>query len=450
MANKMKQKVSLVIGLALLMALFFGPSQAKAQWPPFDLDLNPSYADGKITYDIEFTKEVSWPMADVVFKIPLPAGTRFLEAKAPETTGTDFDGVEVTFFTPVLQRSLKDLSFTVEVADPASTEFATRAWIAWKGEQPGDYLTSDSTIDISRMPLEWERPRSRLRLEAGATVEGDVITYLIYPVNVGGRRMWDVSITLPLPAGTTFLSAEAPAPFESGFDGQQVIFSALELERRARVEPLRVQLSTAGVTAPLLATQAWASFTNVGRNVESQEFTKTGDIFVRPGVAQNVVADEVGDTPFAHYDLTSIAFEEEADLLRTIFYTAGNLEPVGQPLEYFLYIDSDCNADTGKSRGNRGAEYWLRYRHQNSRGYFYDWDEATASWTNRRSLGEFPSAGNVVNGYLPFSYLDNIRQFCWVTAAWNRTEAYHPNPPIEWVGREPRLTEFSSDRMAVE
>jgi hypothetical protein len=450
MTDKIKQKMSLLIGLAFLVALLFPPTQAQAQWPPFDFDLNSAYADGKITYDIKFSKEVGWPMADVVFKIPLPEGTRFLEAKAPETTGTDFDGVEVTFFTPVLQQSLKDLSFTVEVSDPARTEFTTHAWIAWKGEQPGDYLTGDTTIDITRTPLAWEKPRSRLRLEAGANVESDVITYLLYPVNIGGRRMWDVTITLPLPEGTSFLSAEAPPPFESGFDGQQVIFSALELERGARVDPLRVHLSAAGVTAPLLVTQAWASFTNVGRNVESQEFTKTGDIFIRPGVSQQVVADTVGDTPFTHYDLTSITFQEEADLLRTTFYAAGNLEPVGQPMEYFLYIDSDCNADTGKARGNRGAEHWLRYRHQNGRGYFYDWDEATASWVNRRSLGEFPSTGNTVYGYLPLSYLGNAGQFCWVTAAWNRTGAYHPNPPIEWVGQEPRLTEFTSDRVVVE
>ena len=439
--------ISILLVLVLQMGL---PTQAQAQWPPFDFDLNSVYADGKITYNIEFTKEVGWPMADVVFKIPLPEGARFLEAKAPETTGVDFDGVEVTFFTPVLQRSLKDLSFTVEVADPARTEFTTRAWIAWKGEQPGDYLTGDSTIDISRTPLEWDRPYSRLRLEAGATVEGDVVTYYLYPVNIGGRRMWDVTITLPLPEGTSFLSAEAPPPFESGFAGQQVIFSVLELERRARVEPLRVQLSTDGVTAPVLVTRAWAAFTNVGRNVESQEFAETGDIFVRPGVAQTVIADTVGDTPFPHYDLTSLALQQEADLLRTTFYSAGELEPVGQPLEYFFYIDSDCNADTGKTRGNRGAEHWLRYRHQNGRGYFYDWDEATANWVNRRSLGEFSSAGNTVDGYLPLSYLDNPGQFCWVTAAWNRTEVYHPRPPIEWVGREPRLTEFTSDRVVVE
>jgi hypothetical protein len=386
-------------------------------------------------------------MADVVFKIPLPEGTRFLEAKAPDTTGTDFDGVEVTFFTPVLQRSPKDISFTVEVTNPSQTKFTTHAWIAWKGEQPGDFLTGDFIFDITKTPLDWEKPRSRLRLEAGATVSDDVVTYVIYPKNIGGRRMWDLSIALPLPEGATFISAEASPPFEAGFDGQQVNFSILELPKRTNVEPLRAHVSTAGVTAPLLTTQALASWTNVGRNVEQKGYTKTGDIIVQPSTPQEVVADATGDTPFPEYDLTSVAFQEEPHLLKMTFYTAGEVGPVGQPVEHFFYIDSDCNRDTGKPRGNRGAEYWLRYRHQNGKGYIYTWDPVAESWANRRTIGEFPSSGNMIFGWLPYGSIDNVRQFCWLTAVWNRTDAYYPNPPIEWVGREPRLTQFGSAAM---
>ena len=447
---KVNYRAGFFVLLMLAMLLVRMPSSAYAQWPPFDFNVNSSHADGRITYKIEFSKAVDWPMADVVLKIPLPEGTRFVEASAPPTTGVDFDGVEVTFFTPVLQRKIKDISFVVEVTDPAKTEFATHAWIAWKGEQAGDYLTNDFVINTTRTPLMWEKPGSRLRLEAGATAADDVITYLIYPKNIGGRRMWDLSISLPLPAGTTFLSAEAPPPFESGFDGQQVIFSILELPRRTDIDPLRVQVSTAGVTDSLVVTRASAGWTNVGRQVESQEYTKTGDIIVRPHASEQVVADSTGDTPFADYDVTSIAFQQEDGLLRTIVYTAAELGPVGQPVEYFMYIDSDCNADTGKSRGNRGAEYWLRYRHQSGKGYIYDWDELNSTWTNRRPIGEFPSTGNMINGWIPSSFLDNAEQFCWVTAVWNRTEAYHPKPPLEWVGREPRLTQFTADTIVAE
>ena len=445
---KFNYTLSWLAGIALLVILFI-PAPAYAQWPPFAFDLNSSYADGKITYDVQFSKQVGWPMADVVFKIPLPEGTRFLEASAPSSTNVDFDGVEVTFFTPTLSGSLRDLSFVVEVTDPGRTEFTTHAWIAWKGEQPGDFLTGDAAIDISRTPLSWEKPSSRLRLEAGASVSGDEITYTIYPVNVGGRRMWDLSIALPLPPGTTFLSVEAPPPFEAGFDGQQANFSILELLRSTRIEPLRVKVSAAGVSQPLLVTQAWAAWTNEGRNVEEQGATKTGDIIVQPGVDQQVVADGAGDTPFPDYDLTSIAFREDGDILRTTFYTVDQLEPVGQPLEYFLYIDSDCKADTGKPRGNRGAEYWLRYRHQSGKAYIYDWDAVAGDWTNRRIIGAYASSGNSISGWIPYSLLDNNRQFCWLVAGWNRTEAYHPNPPIEWVGREPRLTQYMAESAAL-
>ncbi len=440
--TKLKHALNWLFGL-ILLALLLGPGPVYAQWPPFAFKLEPAYADGKITYRLQFSKQVDWPMADVVFKIPLPEGTHYLEASAPPSTGVDFDGVEVTFFTPTLTGSLKDLSFVVEVTDPAQTEFTTRAWIAWQGEQPGDFLTADSTFDITRTPLNWEKPRSRLRLEAGASVVDGLITYTIYPVNVGGRRMWDLSIALPLPASTTFLSLEAPPPFQGGFDGQQVVFSTLELPRKTRVEPLRVQVSAAGATTPQLVTQATAFWTNEGRNVEPQGATKTGDIIVRPGVNQVVVADADGDTPLPDYDLTSIALQTDGDLLRTTFYTVGPLPPAGRPLEYFFYIDSDCNADTGKPRGNRGAEYWLRYRHQSGKAYLYDWDPVTADWTNRRLIGTFPSTGNMINGWLPSSWLNNSQQFCWLMAGWNRTEAYHPNPPIEWVGREPGLTQYS-------
>ena len=85
---KVNYRAAFLALLMLVTLLVRMPSSAYAQWPPFDFKLNSSYADGQITYNIEFSKEVSWPMADVVFKIPLPEGTRFLEASVPPTTGT--------------------------------------------------------------------------------------------------------------------------------------------------------------------------------------------------------------------------------------------------------------------------------------------------------------------------------------------------------------------------
>ena len=57
---------------------------------------------------------------------------------------TDEDGEVVGIYeilVNVFDRVRSLPPFTVEVADPARTVFTTHAWIAWKGEQPGDYLT---------------------------------------------------------------------------------------------------------------------------------------------------------------------------------------------------------------------------------------------------------------------------------------------------------------------
>ena len=440
---KLKYNPSWLVSLMFLLILATMPASARAQqWPPFKFRLDSVYENGKITYQVQFSRQVNWTMTDVIFKIPVPAGTRFVEAGAPPTTTFNFDGSEITFSTLVLSRSLKDTYFVVEVTDPTRTEFATHAWISWKGEQPGDLLTDDISIDITRTPLTWEKPSSRLRLEASASVSGDVITYTFYPVNVGGRRMWDLTVNVPLPEGTTFLSAEAPSSFVSSFNGQAAVFSTLELVRNSKIEPLRVQVSAAEVTTPFVVTQAWASWTNVGRNVPQYEQTKTGNIIVQSDTNQQVFADNIGDAPFPSYDLTSLAFQEDGDALKTTFFTADALGPVGEPVELLLYIDSDCNAATGKSRGNRGAEYWIRYRHQNGQAYLYSWDETQAQWTNRRSIDAYPTEINLATVWIPYSFIGNNQQICWIGVAWNRTEAYHPSPPVDWLGViDTRLTQ---------
>lgn len=202
-------KLSLVIYLVLvLVVLMPAPTRVYAQWPPFGFHLAPLYENGKITYHIKFNSRVDWTMPRVTFKISLPEGTRFLEASAQPSTRVDFDGAEVTFFTSIFLRPIKTASFVVEVTDPTMTVFTTHAWIAWQGDHPGDYLTEDVSIDIAKQPLNWAAPSaSPLQLEASAAVANDVITYAVYPRNVGGRRMWDLKINVAIPEGTTFLSA---------------------------------------------------------------------------------------------------------------------------------------------------------------------------------------------------------------------------------------------------
>lgn len=434
---------ALLITVGLLV--FSRPVPVQAQWPPFNYRLSPSFADGKITYTIYFSKKIEGALTDLVIKVPLPQGTRFIEAGAPDTTGVDFDGAEVTFFTPTLHRSIRgDAYFRVEVVNPDQSEFFTRSWLAWKGEVPGDYLTGDTAVDITKIPLNWEKPTSRLRLEAGARIENDVVTYEIYPTNVGNRRMWDLTIALPLPPGTSFIAAEATPPFEAGFDGQQVFFNALELGRRDKVGPLLVELSAAQANEPFLRTQAWADWTNAGDNENQQEATKTGDIVVQPHIKQHVVADVAGDTPFDNYDLTTVAFESEAEGLKITMFTRGEMGPVGQPLEQYLYIDQDCSLETGKPRGNRGAEYWLRYRHQTGRAYLYTWNPGQQQWENRQRIPAFTAGGPAASAWLPWNLVNDPANFCWLAVSRNRTQDYHPGPPVDWIGRDPRLTRIGS------
>ncbi|RME97095.1 MAG: hypothetical protein D6768_20505 [Chloroflexi bacterium] len=423
------------------------PGQAWAQdegWPPFRYRVSSIYDNGKITYTIRFDSKVDWPMADVVFKIPLPEGTRFLESGATDATATSFDGAEVTFFTPTLHKRIRDAWFTVEVTDPNKTEFTTHSWIAWKGQVPGDYLTGDTTIDITKTPLVWQKPRSRLRLEAGAELDGDTVTYKLYPINIGGRRMWDLSINMPLPAGATFIEATAPPGFEAGFDGESAVFSTLEFARRTEVEPLTVKVSIAGAGDGLVETRASAVWNNVGRNADQIESTQTGRIIVQPGMRQAVVSDVIGDTPFSNYDVTSVEFAEDGPNLRVTFFTADSMGPKGTPVEHYLYIDADCNVETGKPRGPVGAEYWVRYRRENGRGYLYTWSAEESKWATRDRI---PSKSGDASAAVRVPY-DSIsstvdQHFCWLVASRNRTEEYHPGPPLEWVGTDARLRQFT-------
>lgn len=437
-------KKMLLVGFLINLALIMLPGQAQAQWPPFSFRVKSTYNEGRITYVLDLAKKFDGPMADLVIKVPLPPGTRFLEAGGPDGTNATFDGAEVTFFTPTLHKPLRDMVLIVEVDNPQQTEFTTHAWLSWQGDIPGDYLTGDTSIDITRTPLNWEKPASRLRLEAGAVVEGDIVTYNLYPTNIGGRRMWDLTITLPLPPGATFISTEAPPYFEAGFDGQQAIFKILELERGVKEGPLQVKVSTTGITDALVSTSASAWWTNVGRNVEPQGFTETGNIVVQPGVNQQVAADAIGDAPFADYDLTSVAVAQDDANLKATFFTGEDMGPVGQPLEYFLYLDQDCNVDTGKLRGNLGAEYWVRYRHQNGGGYIYTWNPELQSWENRQRIESFTAGGPAATVWIPQSIVGNTANFCWLAVSRNLTEEYHPNPPVDWVGSDSRLTNYQT------
>lgn len=448
---KVHYNLNLLIGIALLLTLIPAPERVYAQWPPFSFSLTPLYEEGKITYNIKFRDRVNWVMTDVTFKIPLPEGTRFLEASAPPLTSVDFDGAEVTFFTPDLYRSIKTAFFVVEVTDPMMTVFTTHAWISWQGDQPGDYLTKDVSIDITKQPLNWEAPaESRLQLEASAMAADDVITYTIYPKNVGGLRMWDLRINAPIPEGTTFLSTEAPPSFITSFHGQEVSFSTVELEQWAEVGPLKFQVSVERVMAPFVVTHAWATWKNVGRKVGKsiviQEETRSGDIIVQPHVSQWVVSDVMGDVPLSNYDITDIVLQDDGPSLRIMFHTAGDLGSAGEPLEYRFYIDSDCRQDTGKWIRYRGLDYRIWYSHRKGRATIYSWDDIEGKW---RTIGSVkmntPVGGKIVIMWVPYDLIENNRQFCWFGEALNVTQEFSSGLPHDEVGIDPRVAQHQGE-----
>lgn len=450
---RLETHLALPIGFFFLFLLIFMPHPAYAQWPPFKFNLKPTFEGNRITYHIELSSKVDWPMTDVTIKVLLPEGTRYLQGGAQPTTTVDFDGVEVTFFTSSFnQKAIKDAFFTVEVVDPTVTNYTTHTWISWKGDQAGDYLTEEVSIDITKQPLNWQKPKSRLQLDATAFVSADVITYALYPTNDGRERMWDLKINVPVPAGTSFLSASAPAPFVANFNGQEVTFSIIELEREAELGPLTVKVSTEGVTTPSVETQAWATWKNGGRrlsqDVLAQEDFRTGNIVVQPHTTQQVVADAAGDVPFLNYDVTTITLQEEGPALKVTFYTVGELGPVGEPLEFIFYIDHDCRIDTGLERRNLGVEHRVRYRHNRGKADIYIWEELENKW--RKSPVEVNNVANenTLVLWLSDTLFENNQRFCWTGEVKNRTEEFSAKPPTEKVpdNDELRMAQYVRER----
>jgi hypothetical protein len=420
----------LIVIFLLMGALISAPGKAHAQWPPFRFQLTPSYREGRITYSLRLSRDVEWPITDATIKIPVPQGTRFVEATGLPITRIDFDGREVSFFTSYVARPIQDTFFVVEVTDPTLTLFTTHAWISWRGEQPGDYLTEDVTLDITRQPLNWQKPRFRLELGATAAVTGDVITYAITPRRLDGR-MWDLKVNVPIPEGTTFLSAEAPVPFLTSFNGQEVSFSAVESVQEMPNFPLTFKVSTSNVTPPQVVTHAWASWKNADRSVRSGTpptgEVQTGDILVEPGKSQWVTADAVGDVPLDNYDVTSLAFQEDPSGLKIIYYTLGLLEPPGEPLVFELLIDADCNVGTG-------TEYLVEYKHPQAQAVVRAWNKEGSGWVTLQPIETVSYAdGKAIAMWLPYHLLQGYRQFCWLGRARNTTAAFGSSLPSDWI-----------------
>lgn len=326
---------------------------------------------------------------------------------------------------------------------------------------------------VKQQPLNWVEPvMPRIQLVASAMAANENIIYTIYPTNPDGQPVWDVKISVPLPEGATFLVAGASPPFAANFDGRKITFSAVEWPDKNQPIALHFQVSVAKLTKPLAPVHASASWkyvkTNLGQSIFAQETTESGDIAVQPQGIEQVVADRVGDTPFANYDLTSVVLQQEQAILKINFNTAGNLGPATEKLEYYLYIDDDCNADTGRSKNGFGSEYRVRFRYSKGLADISQWDETTlltdtvgltdtvvatdteavsdtgaisgtnagkvGSWRNIGSLSvSSPATGKLITVWVPHSVLANGTQFCWYAEAQNKSDLFVPKPPTDEV-----------------
>jgi hypothetical protein len=138
-------------------------------------------------------------------------------------------------------------------------------------------------------------------------------------------------------------------------------------------------------------------------------------------------------------------------------------------LQYILYIDSDCLADTGAPKKGYGVEYRLRYRHEKGQADLYRWEKATGeavsaeeagaeepgadiettgSWTKIGTIEEVsaPVEGQIVTVRVPYDLLDLGQQFCWLVEARSSTKAFATNPPKDWMPDEKdlRLTQYEA------
>jgi hypothetical protein len=146
----------------------------------------------------------------------------------------------------------------------------------------------------------------------------------------------------------------------------------------------------------------------------------------------------VGDVPFSNYDLTSVAFEAYSNALQITFNTAGDLSPLGEPLEFTLYIDADCNAGTGTFQNELGADYRLKYDHSTGKARLdaSQNDGTTQKWQSGAKVELVkPVTSKMVSLWLPQTALKlpDKSHFCWIVQAKNNSAIYSPNPPTDNV-----------------
>jgi len=440
------------MGVLAALILLLSPPTAHAQTDefPFWLDLMPTLANGKITVRLDISSRADWRVDDVTVSIPIPPGTRFLSADILPINRVWVAGGAVNIRLADVYNYGDGNSFALEISDPRQTVFPLEATVSWHGEHPGTETVTFQPFDTTRTPLGWEPALPRLQAVAAATISGDTLTLAVYPTATDKTfRIWDVGISLPVPDGLEFISADAPQPFSAGFDGQTVTFSAIEVPRLVDLPPLTATFSVR--TANPIQTKVYVQWTNGARSpvhlgdfkvqyVEpAVEFLPPAheiyalDVNIsQPKTPQRTVFDRAGDVPFAGSDLTAVSFLQFENGTKLQFRTAEN--STGKPVEFSLFVDSDCDPATGAPEHGRGAEYRLNFPVGADHATVVPWDVRADDWNwDAGAEQSAERAGTVTTIAFPYNVVSAGKPFCWAANARNTGDRYYPDPPPDWL-----------------
>ncbi len=337
-----------------------------------------------------------------------------------------------------LTRWANELAAPAPTATPvASAPTATLS--APVATTPSAAQTPEATSDVTRARLDWEAPVIYVSLEASALVDADTVTYSVYPKNIGPLSVRDLRIDVPLPPGVARSSTNVPPSFTSASLGTDFSFTTLELPQAAEMEPLRIVVSTRGLSDSQLSTRVSARWKNEGEDVgvsyPATGQAVTGDLVVQPGVAQLAVTDTPNDVPLADTDLTGIVFTPEGYTLKVAFTTAGEVL-AEDPVEFVLYLDAGCNPGSGQPIADGfGADYRIGAEPTRHDSYFEAWDDQTGRWHafGQVRAGEAPHESGVVV-WVRRDALPADTPLCWIAQAssWNLRQ-YDPYPPSDEI-----------------
>ncbi len=435
--------------MAMLMLVMPPSAIAQTDDFPFWFDLTPSLADGRITVRLDISSRTDWRVDDVTISVPIPAGTRFLSADVLPINRMWVVDNAVNIRLADVYNYADGNSFTLEITDPRQTVFPLTATVQWHGDHPGSEQITRQPFDTTRTPLDWELSSPRLHVTAAATIAGSTLALAVYPKAIDKTfRMWDARISIPVPDGLVFVSTDAPQPFSAKFDGQTVIFSAIEVPRLTDLPPLVATFTVKNANP--IAIKIWVQWMNGPRDpVHSGNFpvqyveTDTAEplppeqevfaldaIISQPKIPQFTVFDRTGDVPFAPYDLTALSFLQFENGTKLQFRTAENTTDA--PAAFSLYVDRDCDPNTGTAIHGRGAEYRINFSADTNYATVVPWGSADWNW-DAGTEQSAERAGNVTTIAFPYDVVLAGQPFCWVASARDTTTRYFPDPPFDWL-----------------